>query len=68
MLKLVAAIVATRRRGRLKLVRAVVREPPARCPSQGFETPFDPSIHSIWTPATHSIWTPAGARLGGYLH
>jgi hypothetical protein len=68
MLKLVAAIVATLRHGRLKLVRAVVREPPARRLCQGFQTPFDRSIHSIWTPATHCIWTPAGARLGGYLH
>ena len=55
MLKLVAAIVATRRHGRLKLVRAVVREPPkSRRLCQGFQTPFDPSIHSIWTPAGHS--------------
>ena len=66
MLKLVAAIVATLRHGRLKLVRAVVREPPARRLCQGFQTPFDPSIHCVWTPSTH--WTPAGARPGGHLH
>ena len=45
MLKLVAAIVATRRRGRLKLVRAVVREPPRQTPLSELPDairPFDP--------------------------
>ena len=47
MLKLVAAIVATLRHGRLELVRAVVREPPRKYPLSGLKsTPMPDSCGS----------------------